>query len=235
MIAWLALREGSPYRRDAFSAGLKRLGYQVCHGRTMHPGPKDILVLWNRYGQNDVAASRFEDAGRPVLIAENATWGKEFGGDTWYSLTLGVHNTSGTFPIGTSSRFDSLGVELADWRTEGETVVLMQRGIGPEGVAMPRNWQAAGRIRHHPGMLPCIPLEKDLAKCGRVVTWGSGAAVKALMWGIPVQSHMPKWIGKQDNTDAGRLAMFRRLAWASHRLSEIQSGEAFDWLLKSPA
>lgn len=235
MIAWLALRDGSPYRRDAFSAGLKRLGYRVCLGRTMHPGPSDILVIWNRYGESDHAASRFEEAGLPVIVAENATWGKEFAGDRWYSLTLGAHNTRSRFPIGDHSRFDSLGVDLMPWRTEGETVVLMQRGIGPAGVAMPRGWTAPGRIRRHPGLSPCVPLAEDLAQCGRVVTWGSGAAVKALTWGIPVESHMPNWIAQQDNTDAGRLAMFRELAWSARRISEIESGEAFEWLLKSPA
>jgi hypothetical protein len=72
-----------------------------------------------------------------------------------------------------------------------------------------------------------------LAKASKVVTWGSGAAIKALMMGIRVESHMPNWIGEQDNTDEGRLAMFRRLAWANWRLSEIESGQAFRWLLQS--
>lgn len=78
-----------------------------------------------------------------------------------------------------------------------------------------------------------MPLEDDLAKASKVVTWGSGAAIKALMVGIRVESHMPNWIGEQDNTDEGRLAMFRRLAWANWRLSEIESGQAFRWLLQS--
>ncbi len=43
---------------------------------------------------------------------------------------------------------------------------------------------------------------------------------------------MPHWIGEQDNTDAGRLAMFRRLAWAQFRMAEIESGEAFARMLK---
>jgi hypothetical protein len=63
-------------------------------------------------------------------------------------------------------------------------------------------------------MRECVPLEIDLANASKVVTWGSGAAVKALIWGIRVESHMSKWAGEQDNTDAGRMAMFRRLAWA---------------------
>jgi hypothetical protein len=65
-----------------------------------------------------------------------------------------------------------------------------------------------------------------------VVTWGSGAAVKALLWGIRAESHMPSWIAAQDNTDAGRLAMFRRLAWAQWRMSEIANGEAIRRLLE---
>ena len=102
---------------------------------------------------------------------------------------------------------------------------------------MPGGWQIkalkkhGGRIRKHPGTRACTPLEHDLRKCGRVITWGSGAAIKAMMWGIPVISDMPNWIGEQDNTDAGRLAMFRRLAWAQWTLDEIASGEPFDRLL----
>jgi hypothetical protein len=48
---------------------------------------------------------------------------------------------------------------------------------------------------------------------------------------------MPGWIAEQDNTDAGRLAMLRTLAWAQWRLSEIESGEAFERLINdtSPA
>ncbi|MCB1838545.1 MAG: hypothetical protein KDH99_13110, partial [Alcanivoracaceae bacterium] len=102
---------------------------------------------------------------------------------------------------------------------------------------MPRSWPGdalkryGGRIRKHPGQGAAMPLEDDLAGCGRVVTWGSGAAIKALLMGIPVISEMPNWVGEQDNTDSGRQAMFRRLTWAQWRLSEFESGEAFAWLL----
>jgi hypothetical protein len=51
------------------------------------------------------------------------------------------------------------------------------------------------------------------------------------MWGIRVESHMPNWIAEQDNTDAGRLACFRRLSWAQWTLNEIASGETFARLL----
>jgi hypothetical protein len=42
---------------------------------------------------------------------------------------------------------------------------------------------------------------------------------------------MPNWIGAQDNTDHGRLSMFRRLAWAQWRIEEIANGDPFAWLL----
>ena len=98
---------------------------------------------------------------------------------------------------------------------------------------MPLDWVPKGctRIRKHPGARPCKPLEDDLAQASKVVTWGSGAAIKALMWGIRVESHMPNWIGEQDNTDDGRLAMLRRLAWAQWRIAEIESGEAIRWAI----
>jgi hypothetical protein len=74
-----------------------------------------------------------------------------------------------------------------------------------------------------------------LANCGKVVTWGSGAAVTALIWGIPVESHQPQWIAAQENTDAGRLEMLHRLAWAQATHEEIASGEPFARLLNFTA
>ena len=102
---------------------------------------------------------------------------------------------------------------------------------------MPRDWligaqaRFPGRVRHHPGRGVAKPLREDLEHCWRVVTWGSGAAVQALMWGIPVVSEMPDWIGAQNNTDAGRLQMFRRMAWAQWTLEEVAAGVPFERLL----
>lgn len=229
MRAWLALRNDLHYRKDAFTQGLEACGYRVIPTLPTEAGPRDVLVIWNRYGASATWASKFEAAGRPVWVAENAAWGNSFAGDRWYSLAKGCHNTAGRFWYGGPERWDSLGVELAPWRTSGETVILPQRGIGPPGVAMPRDWPktVAGRIRPHPGKRDVKPLEDDLSNAGKVITWGSGAAIKALMWGVPVESHMPNWIGEQQNDDDSRLAMFRRLAWAQWRLSDIQKGTAF--------
>lgn len=222
MRALLNLRYTVPERRAAFEKGLMRIG------------DPELFCTWNRIGVADQVAKQYEARGLPVIVAENAAWGNEFAGQQWYSLARGMHNTVGRFPVGDAERFDGLNVDLAPWRTGGERVVLPQRGIGPAGVAMPRDWpaQQRGRTRSHPGTRSCLPLEQDLANAGEVVTWGSGAAIKALMWGVRVESHMPNWIGEQDNTDASRLAMLRRLVWAQWTLQEIESGEPFERLIR---
>jgi hypothetical protein len=231
--AFLNLRQTVPERRAIFTEGLRRIGYEVVEGLTRDPREGDILVSWNRIHEADQVAAEFERRGCAVLVTENATWGNYFAGERWYTLARSYHNLSGTFPIGGNERWDSLGVELAPWRETGETVILPSRGIGPVRHRMPRDWASrqVGRVRPHPGTGPAKRLSEDLAECGRVVTWGSGAAVQALMMGIPVESHMPNWIGEQSNTDESRLAMFRRLAWAQSTLDEIRSGEAFARLL----
>lgn len=236
MNAWLNLRYITGTRADIFLKGLKRLGYKVIPGVPTQFDSGDLFVTWNRLSLADRIAKSMIKAGNPVIVAENATWGNDFAGRRWYHLAKEHHNTAGKFPIGENDRWDSLDIDLDQFRKSGETVILPQRGIGSHPVAMPKTWfrmvknKHPGRIRKHPGKRHAIPLKDDLSKCGRVVTWGSGAAVKALMWGIPVVSYMPNWIAEQDNTEEGRLAMFRRLAWAQWTHKEIESGEAFDRL-----
>lgn len=238
-VAYLNLRNGVPERREAFINGLSRIGYKVVNASPAHkPKIGDIFVTWNRIGASDAVARSFESKGCAVIVVENASWGNDFIGDRWYHISKKYHNVNGAFYIGDDERWDSIGVELSDWRDSGETVILMQRGIGPRKTRMPpyfRNYLKKNypgiRIRQHPGTKKAISLDDDLSNAGKVITWGSGAAIKALMMGIKVESHMPNWIGEQDNTDEGRLAMFRRLSWAQWRLSEIDSGTPFMNLL----
>lgn len=238
MRAWLNLRYTLPERVRIFQQGLQRCGYRVEIGLPVNAGDRDIFVTWNRIGNANLFAQQFQDSGRRVLVTENAAWGNSFAGDNWYTIARNYHNTAGCFPVGGADRWDSLAIDLPPFRKTGETVILPQRGIGAAPVAMPLRWSEqalakyGGRIRRHPGRHPGIPLEEDLQNAGRVITWGSGAAVKALLMGIPVTSEMPGWIAEQDNTAAGRLDMFRRLAWAQWRWREIELGEAFEWLLR---
>lgn len=237
MRAWLNLRYLTK-RRAAFAAGLARLGYRVADGLPSEFGDRDILVTWNRIGAGELAARRFEARGQPVLVAENASWGNDWIGRRWYHIAQRRHNTAGCFPVFGPERWDALGAPLSPFRAEGETVLLPQRGFGSAPTRMPGAWSRralkryGGRLRPHPGRhRAAVSLFDDLRRCGRVVTWGSGAAIKALMWGVPVISEMPHWIGAQSNTEEDRLRLFRELAWSQWTLEEIASGEPFARLL----
>src|SRR6478736_6193728 len=149
MRAWLNLRYTVPQRRADFTAGLERLGYEVIHDLTGNPRDGDIMVTWSRIHAADEAARIFQARGLPVIVTENATWGNSFAGREWYTLARNYHNVSGMYPVGCHERWDSLGVELEPFRTEGETVILASRGIGPAAYRMPRDWpqRQHGRIR----------------------------------------------------------------------------------------
>lgn len=231
MIAYLNLRYAEGERVDRFRAGLRAVGYTDIRQGAGADG--DLFCTWNRIGHADWIARQCESRGIPVLVAENRSWGNLVPGK-WLHITRTRHNTAGLYPVGGPERWDGLGVNLAPFRPrDGERVILAQRGIGSPPTAQPRQWplSVAGRLRVHPGRGTAKPLAEDLAKAGEVVTWGSAAAVEALGMGISVESHMPDWIGACDNTEAGRLAMLRRMAWAQWKPEEIADGTAFRSLL----
>lgn len=238
MRAFINLRYGVPERRSAFLKGLSRLGYVPVDGfpkDNIREG--DLLVTWNRIGAGNTWAKKFQKTGLPVIVTENSSWGNTFAGQRWYHMASSFHNTAGRFPIGSPDRWKGLNVSLQPWRTTGDTIILPQRGIGSSPTKMPFSFtnearrNHKGRIRKHPGQRKVAPLKDDLEGCQEAITWGSGAAIIALTLGVRVISYMPNWIGEQDNTDEGRLAMFERLAWAQWTLDEIATGKPFARLL----
>jgi hypothetical protein len=133
--------------------------------------------------------------------------------------------------------------------------VLLQRSIGEEGVAMPRNWpdtiakklkkltNRPIRIRKHPGKDKTQPptLEDDLKGAWAAVTWGSGAALKAIIAGVPVFHELAGWIGAGAATTVldienpwmgDRLPMLRRMAWGQWTWDELRSGEAMRTVMR---
>lgn len=242
------LRSLVHYRRDLFEGALQRAGFTIV-GPAHHPEPGDLLLIWNRRGPEDALARKYEAAGARVMVVENAYIGPA-DGEKAFAISLGSHNGAGQWRVGGPERWDSFGLELKPWRRGEDVVLLPQRGIGQTGVAMPRDWgtrtlqrlQAQPRrlvYRKHPGdkSEPYEALRNAWCAC----TWGSGAAIKALVAGVPVFYDFPQWIGGESARfgfgdlekpwRGNRLPMLRRLAWAQWRLSEVQSGEAFDWLL----
>jgi hypothetical protein len=233
------LRPDIAYRREAFDAGLERAGYHIVRSLP-EPRPGDALLIWNRYGFFATEAQRFESAGATVLVTENGWLGKGWRGGEWFTLCERHHAGAGEWHVGGPERWDGWGVDLSPWRDGSQTLVLGQRGIGELGIRSPDGWgermaaKLKVRLRPHPGKSKGLPLEDDLADVGRVVTWNSGAALKALMLGVPVWHDFPLWIGAMASSrigqplvkdDAKRLAMFQRLAWSMWTLDEISTGE----------
>lgn len=251
MLAYLSMDRGPDFRWDAFVAGLTQCGYRVTQRPRHHPG--DLVVVWNRHSGKDKEACAAEGSDGKVIVAENGYIGKGADGKPIYALARHHHNGAGVWPEGEDDRWASLGIELAPWRRDGEHIlVLPQRGIGPAGVAMPKNWpneivKRLGRVtrrpikvRPHPG-LHKGSLKPDLKDCWAVVTWGSGAAIKAIAAGVPVFHELKPWIGApaasfgidrlEEPFLGDRLPMFRRLAHAQYSCAEIATGEPFRKLL----
>lgn len=252
--ATILLRQEPEYRLAAFEAGLQKCGYQILHKSPRRISAADVLVIWNRYQMTEQVANRFEANGATVLVVENGWVGSDRHRRPYYAVARHHHNGAGSWEIGPEDRLADLTVNLHDWRTSGEHIlVLPQRGIGPPGVKMPTGWPSdimrrlpkktdrPIRMRPHPGK-ERPPLEPDFQNCWAAVTWGSGAAMHAIVAGVPVFHEMEKWIGAPaavfgiDNLEApflgDRLPMLRRLAWHQWSTNEIQSGEPFKWLLK---
>jgi hypothetical protein len=193
-------------------------------------------------------AKRFEQAKAKVIVCENGFLGATWRGDRWYAMALNHHNGAGRWPEGGPERWDSWGVELAPMRNlyGAPPLLLAQRGIGEPALRCPDRWVAdaarlfKARIRRHPGTSTAGPtLEEDLRDTADVITWSSGAGLKAMLLGCRCYYGMPNWIGAPAAHPISftglapdrRLATFRRLAWAMWSGAETSSGEPFRRLL----
>lgn len=243
------LRHGQHYRAEAFAQGLRRHGYQVEQRWQRQPRPDDLLLIWNRTRSYEAMAQIYEAAGARVVVAENGYLDR-LDGTKHYALALGGHNGTGRWFVGAGPRFE---IEDEPWRKDGTRVlVLPQRGIGQKGVAMPIHWepnvmdrleritQRQIVLRRHPGHVKGAP-PLDFQDIWCVVTWGSGAAMKALRAGVPVFHQLKNWIGApgaaplvddiETRHTPDRHLLWTRVSWAQWSLEEIASGEAFDRLL----
>lgn len=246
------LRPTPSYRPEVFRAGLVRLGFDVETHYRRDPRPGDLLVLWNRGRSYEAVAQIYEAAGARVIVAENGYLGTDEDGGKMFALALGQHNGAGRWHVGAEPRRT---FELRPWRAAGDHVLILpQRGIGCRGVAMPSGWldsvkrrlgevtRRPIRIRKHPGAAKSDPWP-DLAGAHCAVTWGSGAAIKAIAAGIPVIHELASWIGApaarlgidhlEDCYLGDRSRMFHRLSWAQWSAREIDSGEALAYLLNA--
>lgn len=245
--AVIRIRKEPAYRREAFEAGLKRIGYVISDGsrdnREWHPeGREDLLVLWNRkQGTDERMAETWEARGGTVLVVENAYLQKV--DKTAYAISVGQHNGAGWFPVGGEDRFSKLGFELQPMRPtppveHTRVLIIGQRGIGSKLMASPPLWgekQLAklghkhAWLRPHPGNFKAkVPLEVDLAKASDVLIWSSSAGVRALVEGIPVHHHAPAWICDVKSGYADqRPSALNYMANGQWTVTEIAAGEPF--------
>lgn len=246
------------YRHDAFMAGLKAAGFQVYEGAPKNPPyVEDVLCIWNRYGEVEAIADRFEAAGGTVIVAENGylnpgggnpKFDAHEGKPGYYALALDGHNGSGRWPSGDGSRWKALGIELKPWRTDGEHILVCpNRPFGSKVMMPPAGWAESVamkfrarvderdvRIRPHPGnKRPERALAEDLKDCWHVVIWASSVGIYALIEGIPVRRDAPYWIC--DELKFRREDSFERLAWAQWHIDEIATGDPFERLMAMTA
>jgi hypothetical protein len=249
------IKDTEPYAQPHFIAGLEACGFKVSTGYNYTPTRDDVLLTWNRSGARHQIAQSFEKVGAAVIVAENGWIGRTRTGGKFYALCLGHHNGAGAWPDTGTDRWPLLNVDLAPWRESGKhVVVLCSRGIGEAGIAQPRDWPLRIvedlkrvtsrniRVRKHPGDSNAS-LADDLAGAHAVVTWASGAGIKAIAAGIPAFYGLKGWIGAAaakrgveeiENPFLGdRLPMFRRLAQAQWTADEIATGDPIKCLLMS--
>lgn len=242
----ILLHHSAHYRSDLFAEGFKRHGFVPIKSRSHRPTPNDVLLIWNRNPPQEKIAQDYERAGATVVVAENGYIGKT------KALALNHHNGAGRWYVGDTPRH--MDIDVKPWRRDGDHIlVLPQRSIGEKGIAMPRNWlnvtlehlkrktKRPIKVRQHPGKdRDVIPLEDDLRGVWAVVTWGSGAGIKAMVAGVPVFYQLKDWIGRPAATSVmdienpwmgDRYEMLRWVSWAQWNWDEIKTGEAFKWLL----
>lgn len=250
-LASVMIPDGPAYHAEAFAAGLRKHGYQIQKKPRGEPG--DVLVIWNRTAVSEPHIRHYKANSCPVIVVENGWIAKGGERGRVYAICLDHHNGAGDWYVGDNDRWKQFGITLKPWRETGDFLLLLpQRGYGEPGVAMPRGWvdtvtkrlksrtKLPVHLRAHPGMNR-DGLEAALEGAYAVVTWASGAGIKAIALGVPVFYGLSTWIGgpagkfglEIEKPFLGdRMPMFHRLSWAQWTLSEVESGEPFACLLK---
>lgn len=241
--------------KKIFGPGLVNAGYELTGGTDFQRG--DVVVMWNRRPSQAHIAKLAEHRGAHLVIVENGYAGCDANGRKLYAMALNHHSGVGRTPSCEMfpNRWKQQNLTLSPWREDGRDIlVLPQRGIGEAGVTMPRDWtqgvckelkkrtRRLVRVRKHPGNSKDVkPLEEDLQNVWACVTWGSGAAVKSILYGVPVFHALKGWIGApaaqhlshdlEKPFCRSRIPFVRCLSWAQWSRDEIASGMAFRWLI----
>jgi hypothetical protein len=259
--AYVHLRDGPHYRKQAFITGFARLGFSVVQGQPEHPmQPGDVGLIWNKTARSQQTVKMAQIGGCPVMVAENGYVGKDAQGIQPYALALDGHNGSGRWHAPNSSRMEALHLDLKPLKDplpfQSNILVADQRGIGSDLMRSPPRFGASAvatlqsrgfsaHLRPHPGRnTPATTLVDDLANCAALVVWSSNCATTAIIAGLPVYYAAPTMACTPAvvpfnhglgigalPSEADRLQGLTKMAWAQWFISEITSGEPLKLLL----
>lgn len=248
-------------RQEAFSDGLRAIGYKVVEGREATPtSPSDVLVTWNMHlGGTLPSIERFKQAGAYVIVAEEG-YTRHLIPKKYFQMALDGNNGSGWWYPKGPERWERLGIELSPWREDGAHVlVCTQRGMGGPLMREPRDFgqRIVNELRKitdreiiwrtHPGKNRAGPtLASQLEGAWACVVWASNCATQALVSGIPVFVSAPhhimmmscipeltsKWLEEPIMRDDWRDIAFEDMAWAQWTPKEISDGTAYRHLLQ---
>ncbi len=248
-IALNLLRNGPSYMPQAFTNGLTAAGYKVIR-ELREPQAGDLLLIWNRYGDYEAIARRYEKAGGIVVVAENGYYGQDAKGHRKYALSLGQHHQGG-------ATIQNHSIEHVPHTKGKHILICSQRGIGSQSMASPNDWHSdlaarlesmtkrEVRIRKHPGKdAPHIPLSVDLTECHACFIWSSACGVEALLCGVPGVYAAPHGISQDSATPISASAYVEKIPYIDPAaglnkafsnqwtLKQIETGEAFAELLR---
>ena len=245
-------------RHEKIEKGLERVGFKIVR-QGLPDDERDVLITWTRHqGHKHRLASDFEAKGGQVIVCEEGYF-RKIGGKKYFSLALHDHNGAGKWTVGGPYRWESFGIPLDPWRMTGNYILVCeQRGIGSPSMGSPEGWHTktmrwAQEVFDVPVVLRAHPktrklheiaqrqptIEEQLRNALGVIIWNTAFGVHALRAGVPVIYGAPYFICENAcsregwfYSDQDRLEAFERMAWAQWSEDEIESGQAFDYLLR---
>lgn len=151
-----------------------------------------------------------------------------------------------------SDRWNALGIEVQPWRDIGEYVLICDQHPGdiaapPEGWWQPVAEQFRERVIYRPHPIVANEDMRSLAEALEdakyCVTWSSTAAVEAVIAGVPTwaldegsiaygvcRNEIAMYDAGEDAYRPDRTEWLHRLAYRQWRHSELESGEAWEYL-----
>jgi len=230
--------QGSLSEAHALGAGFESIGYLVSHRSLSDFGFNDresifnLVAVFGLRSKGRAILDAYRAAEVPVLVLDYGYLKRE----EYWQISLNGLNQPPPFDC-PPRRFAELGLDIAPMREEGSgPTVLAGQLVGDQAHPFDthKKWDkfVAGfpdiEYRPHPLMDPereAEPLERLLARAGKIVTWNSNIGNDAMLAGVPVEAHAPDAMYK-DVAPEKRAEYFARLACGQWTEEEMRDGSA---------